>query len=246
MTLPSYKLTVLQTPHEANQAVAECIMAIAEKSIAARGRFVLSLSGGKTPENLYKLMAEPKYSECMPWEHIFIFWGDERVVPSDDKQNNAHMAKAMLFDHIDIPTHNINPIPVDLEPGKAAEEYESTIKQFFGEEQPSFDLILLGLGENGHTASLFPGTDLVFENKRLVKELYVTDQNMFRITMTPLLINKAHNIIFLVEGKNKAEILNKVLNGPQQQDKFPAQVIKAANGNLYWFVDQKAAALLPN
>ncbi|MEO7174769.1 MAG: 6-phosphogluconolactonase [Saprospiraceae bacterium] len=235
---------MFESKEATNKAVAEFIIAIAEQSIKTNGKFTLSLSGGQTPANLYKLMSDPQYSSRMPWQHTFIFWGDERCVPSDDKRNNANMAKALLLDHISIPSININAIPVELEPRKAAEEYESTIKQFFGEEQPSFDLILLGLGENGHTASLFPGTDVVFENKRLVKELYVTDQNMFRITMTPLLINKAHNIIFLVEGKNKAEILNEVLS-PEQADKFPAQVIKPKHGNLYWFVDEKAAAFLP-
>ncbi len=241
----TYKLEVFQTEDALIKATAEFIIAIAEKSIAAKGRFTLSLSGGQTPGNLYKLLAEPTYSERMPWKNTFIFWGDERFVPSGDKQNNANIAKTLLLDHINIPSININPVPVDMEPGKAAEKYESIIKKFFGGDTPRFDLIFLGLGENGHTASLFPGSDVVFENSRLVREVYVAEQNMFRITMTPLLINKAHNIIFLVVGKNKAEILKTVLSGPHQPDKFPAQMIKAEDGNLYWFVDIKAAALLP-
>jgi len=241
----TYKLEVFQTEDAFKKGAAEFIIAIAEKSIAAKGRFTLSLSGGQTPENLYKLMAQPTYTERMPWKNTFIFWGDERFVPSDDKQNNANMAKTLLLDHIDIPSININPIPVDIEPGKAAENYENIIKKYFGKDTPRFDLIFLGLGENGHTASLFPGSDVVFENMRLVREVYVPEQNMFRITMTPILINKAHNIIFLVEGENKAEILKTVLSGPQQPDKFPAQIIKAEDGDLYWFIDKKAAALLP-
>lgn len=244
-TQPTYKLEVFQTEYAFKIAAAELVIAIAEKSIAARGRFTLSLSGGQTPGNLFKLLAEPKFRERMPWKNTFIFWGDERFVPSDDKQNNANMARALLLDHIEIPPININPVPVDLAPGEAAEKYETLLKTFFGKDIPQFDLIFLGLGENGHTASLFPGKDVVFEMTRLVRELYIEDQHMFRITMTPLLINKAYNIIFLVEGENKANILKTVLGGPYQPDKFPAQIINPENGNLYWLVDKKAASLLP-
>jgi 6-phosphogluconolactonase len=238
-------ITVFQSGAELAQAAAELMISVAKHAIETRGRFILSLSGGTTPEYLYTLLAKPPYCNQIPWHKTFVFWGDERFVPSDDKQNNANMAKTLLLDHIDIPSININPIPVDLELGKAAKKYETIIKKFFGEDTLRFDLIFLGLGENGHTASLFPGSDVVFENKRLIRDVYVAEQNMFRITMTPLLINKAHNIIFLVEGGNKSKILKTVLSGSLQPDKFPAQVIKAENGNLYWFVDKKAAALLP-
>lgn len=244
-TPPTYKLEVFQTEDALNIAAAELVISIAEKSKAAKGRFTLCLSGGQTPANLFKLLTEPKYSLRMPWKNTFIFWGDERFLPSDDKQNNANMARALLLDHIDIPPININPVPVDLAPGKAAEKYETIIKAFFGKDIPRFDLIFLGLGENGHTASLFPGNDVVFEKTRLVREIYIEQQHMFRITMTPLLINKAHNIIFLAEGENKATILKTVLNGPNQPDKFPAQIINPENGHLYWLVDKKAASLLP-
>jgi 6-phosphogluconolactonase len=238
-------ISVFQSAAALAQATVELMIEIAKHAIESRGRFVISLSGGSTPEMLYTLLAKPPYRNQIPWNKTFVFWGDERFVPSDDKRNNAYMAKNLLLDHIDIPSININPVPVDFEPGEAAEKYETTIKKFFGEDAPRFDLIFLGLGENGHTASLFPGSDVVFENKRMVIEVYVSEQQMFRITMTPLLINKAHNIIFLVEGEKKAEILKTVLNDQYQPDKFPAQVIKAEDGNLYWFVDKKAAALLP-
>ncbi len=244
-TESTYKLEIFQSADAINKAAAEFIIGVAEKSIAARGRFTISLSGGQTPANLYRLLAEPAYRERLPWKNTFIFWGDERFVPANNIQNNAYLAKTLLLNHIDIPSININPVSVDLDPSKAAENYETTIKELFGNDPPRFDLILLGLGENGHTASLFPGTNVVFENKRLVKEVYLTEQNMYRITMTPNLINKAYNIIFLVEGENKAEILMTILTSPQQPDKFPAQIIKPDYGNLYWFVDKNAAALLP-
>lgn len=234
---------VFQTSASLALATADLMVEIAKHAIESRGRFIIALSGGTTPQSLYTILAKPPYCNQICWNKTFVFWGDERFVPSDNKQNNANRAKALLLDHIDIPSININPVPVDIEPGKAAEKYEASIKQLFGKETPRFDLILLGLGENGHTASLFPGTDVVFENMRLVRELYVAEQHMFRITMTPVLINKAHNIIFLVEGENKAAILKSVLSGPKQPDKFPAQIIKAEAGNLYWFVDNKAAAL---
>jgi len=241
-----HTINVFQNEESLAEAAAELLIAIATHAIEGRGRFVVSLSGGTTPERLYALLATPPYCNRMPWNNTFIFWGDERCVPSDDDQNNAHMAKLFLLDHIDIPSTNIHPIPVDLEPEIAAKKYEDLIKKFFGEDTPRFDLIFLGLGENGHTASLFPGSDAIFENKRLVKEVYVGEQHMYRITMTPPLINQAHTIIFLVEGENKAAILNTVLTGPQQPNKFPAQIINAEDGNLYWFVDKKAATLLPD
>lgn len=180
----------------------------------------------------------------MVWEKTFIFWGDERFVPSDDKQNNANMARTLLLDHIKIPPKNIHPVPVDLAAGEAAKKYETIIKTFFGKDTPRFDLVFLGLGENGHTASLFPGTEVVFEKTRLVRDIYLEEQHMFRITMTPVLINKAHNIIFLVAGENKATILKTVLEGPHQPDNYPAQIINLENGHLYWMVDKKAASLL--
>lgn len=238
-------IIVFQTAAALAKGAADLTVKISKQAIGSRGRFVLSLSGGTSPEHLYTLLAKAPYRDQIPWDKTFIFWGDERFVPSQSKLNNANMANTLLLDHLTIPSININPVPVDSEPGEAAETYAGIIKKFFAEETPRFDLIFLGLGENGHTASLFPGSDVVFENKRLVREVYVAEQHMYRITMTPPLINKAHNIIFLVEGENKAGILKTVLCDPQQPDKYPAQVINAEDGNLYWFVDKKAAALLP-
>lgn len=238
-------VNIFETAASLAQATADLMIAIAKNAIERRGSFTVSLSGGTTPEYLYTLLTKPAYRDQIPWNKTFVFWGDERFVPSDDKQNNAHMAKTFLLDHVDIPSINIYPVPVDVEPALAAEKYEASIKKFFGEETPRFDFMLLGLGENGHTASLFPGSEVVFENKRLVREVFVAEQDMFRITMTTALINKAHNIIFLVEGESKAAILKTILGDTKQPDKFPAQIIKAEDGNLYWLVDKKAAALLP-
>lgn len=216
------KLSVFPNVAALAKAAAELMIKTSKQAIESRGRFVISLSGGTTPENLFVLLAKPPYREQILWNKTFIFWGDERFVPSDDKRNNANKARALLLDHIDIPEININPIPVDLDPDEAAKNYEGIITNFFGKEPPRFDLIFLGLGEDGHTASLFPRTDVVFENSLLVGEVYVAEQKMYRITMTPALINQARNIAFLVEGEKKAEILKTILSAPQQPNRFPS------------------------
>jgi 6-phosphogluconolactonase len=240
----NYDLQIFDTPDALNHAAARFIAELADKAISARGRFAIALSGGHTPENLYDLLSKPPFRYEFDWTKTFIFWGDERCVSTDDTRNNSYMARSLLLDHVAIPSSNIHPVPVDLPPDKAALAYANTIKNFFGNYLPCFDLILLGLGENGHTASLFPGSKILSEHVKLVCETYIEEQNMFRITMTEKLINLAYNIIFLVEGKEKAEILDKVINGAYQPHKYPAQLIKPLNSNLYWFVDHTAASLL--
>lgn len=237
---------IFQTAETLAKEAADLMIKISKLAIEKKGRFVLSLSGGTTPEYLFTLLTKIPYRDEIQWDKTFVFWGDERCVPSDNKLNNANRAKTLLLNHIDIPSINIFPIPVDIEPKEAAQKYENSIKEFFGNNTPRFDLIFLGLGEDGHTASLFPESNLVFEDKRLTSEVYVEEQIMFRITMTPYLINQAHNIIFLVEGENKAKVLKTVLTGPRQSNKFPAQVIEPEDGSLYWLVDNKSAALLPD
>jgi len=237
-------IRIFDSPEQLTAAAAEFIIAAAAEAIDTKGRFVISLSGGHTPERLYALLASPPYHERINWEKTFVFWGDERCVPADDKDNNAHMARRLLLDHINIPSSNIYAVPTELPPAVAADKYEQAIGAFFKSDTPAFDLILLGLGENGHTASLFPGTDVVFEKTRLVKEVYVAEQHMYRITMTAKLINKAENILFLLEGEGKSQILETVLTAEYQPDVYPAQLIKPVNGHLYWFADKKAGMLL--
>lgn len=238
-------ICIFQTTKDLSKAAAEFMIEISKQAIKKNGRFVVALSGGSTPESLFKLLAKPTYRDLIQWDQTFVFWGDERFVPSDDKRNNSNKAKILLLNQISIPATNIFAIPVDTEPNEAAKEYTKSIKDLFGKEAPIFDLIFLGLGEDGHTASLFPGSDLVFEKNQLVREVYVDEQSMNRITMTPILINQAHHIIFLVEGKNKAEILKTVLSEPSQPSQFPAQIIHPKEGSLYWYLDKSAASLLP-
>jgi len=239
-----YGLKVFQTVDELNLAAAELIVAIAKKAIATNGRFTIALSGGHTPEKLYSLLAESPWRQQIDWIKTFIFWGDERYVLFDSIQNNAHQAKSLLFDKIDIPTSNIYAMPVNLLPSEVAVEYETSLKYFFQTAPIRFDLVLLGLGSNGHTASLFPGTAVLNDQAAGIRPVYVKEEEMYRITMTAPLINQAHHIFFLVTGVNKKEILKNVLSTADQPEKFPAQLIKPKDGELMWLVDQAAAELI--
>ncbi len=238
---PQYNLEVLPDAEDLYIAVAEFIIDAANKAIAKRGQFTIVLSGGKTPLELYSILAKHPYRNHMQWDKTYVFWGDERCVPLDDQQNNAHQAKVHLLDKVDIPKSNIHIIPVNLSPAEAAKKYEKGIRDFFENEPVRFDLILLGLGENGHTASLFPNTAVLNEQAEGIRAVEVNDPVGTRITMTAPLINQAHNIVFLVTGKNKSNILKKVLNGAYQPEKYPAQLIKPVDGELLWFANSVAA-----
>ena len=237
-------LRIFETADLMSEAAAEFIVELAAKSIAIRGKFTIALSGGHTPDKLYSLLSSASYRDRIEWGKTFVFWGDERCVPLDDERNNAHQAKLLLLDKIEIPSVNIYPIPVELEPAEAAKKYEETLKVIFGETLPSFDLILLGLGDNGHTASLFPYTSVLIETHHWVKEVHVEEQKEWRITMTVPLINQADKIAFIVSGKEKAEILQSVLNGPYDPDMYPAQLVQPVEGHLYWFADEAATGLI--
>lgn len=241
---PNYILQSYPSVADLSIAAAEMIIDIAINAVAQRGRFAVSLSGGSTPGQLFSLLSTEAYKDRLPWKNTFVFWGDERCVPSNDERNNAYMAKMVLLDKVAIPFSNIFPVSVDLSPADAAKDYEKSIKDFFGTAATQFDLVLLGMGENAHTASLFPGTPVLHEHISLVKEVYVEEQKMFRVTMTAELINQAHNIVFLVTGKAKAAVLQTVLNEAYQPEKYPAQLIKPGDGKLYWLVDEAAAALI--
>ena len=241
---PEYNLQVFQTTETLTIAAASLIVEIAHKSVDATGRFSIALSGGNTPQQLYELLALSPYNQQMPWTETYFFWGDERCVPLEDKRNNAQMAQLALFNKVEIPPSNIYRIPANLPPDRAALTYEKLIKNFFDEEAPHFDLILLGLGDNGHTASLFPGTTVLNEKSQGIRKVFVEEQNEFRITMTAPLINMAYHILFLVTGENKAAILNTIFKSPYLPSQYPAQLVKPQSGKLYWFADSKAAALL--
>ncbi len=226
-------------------SAAQLIVDLAKKSVEEKGRFILCLSGGETPKGLYSLLSMKPYCDLVPWKNTFVFWSDERFVPAEDDRNNANMATSALLSKIDIPSTHIFPIPVNLLPEEAAKKYEETLQAFFGNETPHFDLVLLGIGEDGHTASLFPGTAVLNEKLHWVKEVYVDDLKMVRITMTALLINKARHILFLVKGKEKSAILKTILMTQLQPEKYPVQMIRPEQGEVSLYIDDKAASRLP-
>ena len=234
--------------HGLAHAAAEHFMAIASEAIAARGRFSVALAGGSTPRPLYEHLATGKLASQLPWSSVHVFWGDERCVPPDHPDGNYAMAREALLDHVPIPPPNVHRIRGEMDPTEAAVVYERTLRQFFvpgpEPEMVTFDLVLLGMGTDGHTASLFPGSDLLDEQRRWVAAHHADQARGWRVTLTPVAINAARHVTFLVCGAAKAEILRQVLAGARQPDPLPAQVIAPKSGELLWLMDSAAAALL--
>lgn len=237
-------LKIYKDLEELSQAAANILLEAAQSATKTGGKFSLVLSGGNTPRRLYELMAEEPYRDQMPWSTTHVFWGDERCVPTDDERNNAHMARQILLDRVPIPEEQIYTIASTLPPVKAAEEYQNTLEAYFGGKSPAFDFVLLGLGENGHTASLFPETAVLDEKRRWVSEVYVPNLQMWRVTLTAPILNQAKKIVFLVEGASKALVLNQVVNGARRPKQLPAQLIHPDQGKLLWLADQAAASLM--
>ncbi len=233
------------------RGAAECFADLAEAAVAKRGRFTAALSGGSTPKALYTLLSGNPYAKRIDWARTFLFFGDERCVPPDHPKSNYRMVKETLLDRTPLPESNVFRMRGEAPPGEAAAEYEALLVRFFcgaaeaKEGPPRFDLVLLGLGNDGHTASLFPGTAALAEKKRLVAAQHVAKLGAFRITFTLPLINAARQVLFLVSGEGKAERLKEVLQGPFRPDVLPAQAAAPPSGRLDWFVDRAAASLLP-
>jgi 6-phosphogluconolactonase len=225
-------------------SAAELFSAEARKAVQARGRFVVALAGGNTPQRTYELLAQEPFRAQVPWQKTHVFWGDERCVPADDPRNNARMAHQALLDHVPVSSQQVHPMLCNRSPQEAADEYEALLHGFFADGCPRFDLLLLGLGENGHTASLFPGTSVLEEQLRWVAEVTLAEEAMRRLTLTAAAINQAALVIFLVSGYGKAAILRKVLEEAPDPRSIPASLIKPAHGELLWLVDRDAASLL--
>jgi 6-phosphogluconolactonase len=229
-----------------SQAAATLVVDRANQAVAARGRFDVALSGGNTPRRTYELLrAHPRWDQA-PWHRMHIFWGDERCVPPDDPRSNARMATDAWLDHVPIPATQIHCIECAPSPAAGARRYEAHLRQFFSGRPPRLDLVLLGLGDNGHTASLFPGSPVLQESERWVAEVYVAEQDLWRVTLTAPLINQAALVVFLVAGQSKAGVLQEILHGPQDPQRLPAQLIKPQPGDLLWLLDLAAAAQLPD
>ena len=239
---------VYPTPQALVEAAAEHILHHARQAIAARDLFTLALAGGSTPKSLYAMLAAPPFRSQLDWKKIRFFWGDERHVPPDHEDSNYRMAHEALLSHLPISTAQVHRVPSELpDVQTVADQYEAALREQFEVSEPDvprFDLILLGMGPDGHTASLFPGTRAVHETSRLVAAPRVEKLQAFRITFTPVLLNHARQVTFLICGRAKAETLHSVLEGPYQPDALPAQIIRPRAGTLTWFMDQEAAGAL--
>jgi 6-phosphogluconolactonase len=220
----------------------------ARDAVAARGRFTIALSGGDTPKPLYRRLAEEPYRDEIPWRSVHVVWGDERHVPPDHPDSNFGMAHDALLSKVPLPADNVHRVRAEkADADCAAEEYAWTLRSFFDLDEgewPRLDLALMGIGEDGHTASLFPGSEAVRERSRLVVAPWASSLGTFRITMTVPVFNRAACALFLVSGEKKAEALRAVLEGDFQPDRFPAQAIQPEDGKLLWLVDRAAARLL--
>jgi len=237
------KLHICKDVNDLSMQAAVWIGAVIKQTLAMQDRFTIALSGGSTPQKLHNLLSGYPYREEIDWTKLHIFWGDERAVPMDDERNNAKMAFDTLLDKVAIPMEQIHVMRTDIEPERAAEEYEKVLQKYFSDKGFSFDLVLLGMGDDGHTLSLFPGTPVIHETERWATSFYLPAQHMHRITLTASIVNRAARVAFLTTGSGKSQALKQVLEGPFDPDKYPSQVIKPI-GELHWFVDKEAAALL--
>lgn len=230
-----------------SQDAARRWLSIAQKAVTERGKFSVALSGGNTPRRLYQIMASSPYKEQAPWAQTYIFWGDERRVPPSDDQSDYKMARETLLDFVPVPPENINRMLGEGLASAAVRDYETRLDRFFGLDErdwPRFDLVLLGLGPDGHTASMFPGTRAVSDVTNKVIVFEVPQLKVERMTLTRRVFNNARNVIFLVSGADKAPALAATLEGPDLPSKYPARVINPTDGNLIWLVDQAASAEL--
>ena len=229
------EIVVLPDPTALAREATDRFVALARSAIAAQARFTVALSGGSTPKLLYEqLVTRP-----IEWQHIHVCWGDERCVPPDHPDSNFGMAQRALLSHVDIPAQNVHRLQGELEPVQAAQHYEAELHALFG-AQPRFDLILLGMGTDAHTASLFPGTLALHEQQHWVVAHYVEKLQANRLTLTLPIINDAANVIFLIAGAYKAAALRSVWHGPHDPDRYPAQSIAPTTGRVIWLVDQAA------
>jgi len=231
-----------------SRAAADEVAGAAERAIAVCGRFTIALSGGSTPRRLFQLLAESPYRERIRWPRVEFFWGDERTVPPDHPDSNFRMANEALLHKLDIPACNLHRMQgerTDL--AAAARDYAAEIGRVFATSAgvpPSLDLVLLGMGPEGHTASLFPNTIALEQTSHWVVANHVQVKGTYRLTLTAPMINRAAQVMFLLAGADKAAILAEVLEGPHDPQRLPSQLIRPTAGSLHFFLDQAAAAQL--
>lgn len=237
------QIRVFPNPDALAIGAAEHIRALAQVCIADHEQFSLVLSGGSTPMHAYRQLAIETPMQKLDWTKVQIFWGDERCVPPDHEQSNYRMAHEALLEHVPIPSENIYRMACEADPSIGAQGYEAILReQFPAQELPQFDLVLLGLGEDGHTASLFPGSEILTEHALWVAPVYVAHLDSWRVSLTLPVINAATNVMFLVSGESKARILDKIIKSASARE-YPAQRIDP-QGELTWFIDRTAGQFL--
>ena len=239
------EIRVLTTPQELFAAAAEEVVRLANEAVAERGRFAIALSGGSTPRSLYNLLATNART-TLPWDRMYFFWSDERHVPPTDPDSNYRTANEAMLSKVPVPPANIYRVPSENpDAAAAAHAYEAAIRKFFELQPgqlPRFDLILLGMGPDGHTASLFPGTNGLQEKSRLVIANWVEKLKTHRLTFTLPVINAARCVAFLVSGTDKAAVLRSVLEENVAGEQYPAKLVQPTDGKLIWFLDRAAAS----
>jgi 6-phosphogluconolactonase len=239
------RLTVFDDAEGAARAAAGRFAEIAEESVRAKGRFGVALSGGSTPRRIYGLLAGEEFRARVDWSKAHVFFGDERCVPPGDEASNYRMAHDALLSRVDVPAENVHRMIGEGDAAANARLYEDELRSFFGDAAtPAFDLVMLGLGEDGHTASLFPETPALEERGAWVVANWVEKLGAYRLTLTAPVINHAAHVMFVVTGAGKAGSLYEVLKGVREPRRLPAQLIRPVGGSLEWYVDRAAAAML--
>ncbi|MEJ7736158.1 MAG: 6-phosphogluconolactonase [Chitinophagaceae bacterium] len=237
-------LHIFEDTDTLSYAVADWMVDYIASTLEKKGRFTLALSGGSTPRKLHGVLKDPVYAKKIDWPNVHIFWGDERAVPFGDERNNAKMAYDTLLNYVPVLSHHIHIMRTDIPPDSAAMEYDKLLHRYFDLTQTSFDLVLLGMGEDGHTLSLFPGSGIIHEKQDWVKSFFLETQDMYRISLTTPIVNRSAAVAFLVAGQDKAGTLKQVLEGDFRPENYPSQLIRPENGELHWFADQAAASEL--
>ena len=236
-------LNILNTTDDVLASLANFFVKAAGEAIDAHGKFTVALSGGSSPKKLYELLASAAYKDQVDWAKVYFFFGDERNVPDTHPDSNALMAKKALFDPLNISNQQIFKVNTLHSPDEAAKEYTDDINAFFKHQKVVFDLVLLGLGDNSHTASLFPHTQVLHDTTASVEPVFLEDLQVYRISFTALLINQAKHIAFLVYGQGKAEAVHHVLEDARNIEEYPAQLIRT-DADVQWFLDEPAASLI--
>ncbi|HVF49111.1 MAG TPA: 6-phosphogluconolactonase [Pyrinomonadaceae bacterium] len=240
-------ISVFDDAEQLAQAAAERFVAAARAAVGVSGRFSVALAGGTTPRRVYKLLASDAYKNQLEWSKVHIFFGDERCVPPAHPDSNYRMARETLLARVAVPAANVHRIEGAGDAASGARRYEDELRAFFkGDEWPRFDLVLLGMGDDGHTASLFPHTHALAEEQAWVVANRVEKLRAFRITLTARAINHAARVVFMVAGAGKAARLAEVLHGARDPERLPAQLIRPLAGSLEWLVDRAAAESLPD